>query len=199
MNVIEKHPQRQQIIDMLLSGASTRKVGDSVTPKLHQSSVARFRLQLLAPAAAKLRGVQGKPKQIRQITDAAGITASPENASQTVKDAVRQEIQDSVSALDERFEKWISDAERRPVLDRLGEPVRDSDGSVLRMLEHKALASHARNRLSSLEFRAQLAGLMGDSRSTNVMIAFMSAGIDGAPAQVIEGQVESVEEGELRR
>ena len=168
MNAVEKHPQRQQIIDAILAGESLRAIGARVVPHLHHTSIARFKLQLLKPAIHSLRGVSPERNRMKSLALSAGINGDAGEQASLAQDAVRQEIHNSVSKLDERLEAWIADAEKA------------NEGKPL----HPALSAHTRNVLSSLELRAKLSGLLTDGTVTTINVAMVQA--DSSPSQAQE-------------
>ena len=100
------------------------------------------------------------------------------------------QVAEVVVDFSERREKWISDAEKRAVLSKSGEPIRDSDGSVVRDMDHRALSSHDRNNLSALELRAKLAGLLQDGAGVAATVQFA---IVMPPTVTVAGQAAPAE------
>lgn len=162
MTAIDTHPQRQQIIEQILAGTPLRTIGTNAVPPLHHTTLSRFKLKLVAPAVKRMRGSSPKHQEIKDIARASGVFGDASEGAAEVQDAMRQRVYSAVDKLDDQFAGWIQDADNRAVLDKLGMPVRDSDGTVVRYKEHRALAAHSSNMLKSLEFRARLAGLLQD-------------------------------------
>lgn len=179
MSAIEKHPQRQQIVDAILNGDSLRNIAATVAPPVHFTTLSRFRLNLLGRAS---KGVHAKGSIATAIKD----LCSPADAKPDVQQRLRDELQQSIQRDRARYEGWLEDAEERPVLDKLGNPMLGADGRVLRVMDHRALAAHSRNGLSAIELRAKLAGLLQDS-ATNVAVQIAVLSNDSAPAgEIIE-------------
>ena len=152
-------------------------------------TISRFKLKLLGPAVQSLSGKSESRKIIRDIAGTAGAHGDPSQVAESVRESLRRELQGAINRDRQRRESWISDAEKRPVLDKLGEPVKDSDGTVVRYLEHKALASHDRNNLTSLELQAKLAGVLQDTATQGATIravVLMPSPGDPAAAQPAE-------------
>lgn len=195
MNLVDRHPQRQQIREDILSGKSLRSVAATLNPPLHHATLARYRIQLLGVASKNMRGSNDKALEIRAIADSHrdsdGISA--------LQERVRTELQQVAEAQEERRLRWISNAEQQT-----------EDGQ----LNHRALSSHDRNLLASLELRAKLAGVLNDGTqtNTNVQVCVMMPGgttsSTDAPAAsgIAGGQVKAsgvvldhVDEGSVRR
>lgn len=190
MNLVEKHPMRQQIIDAILAGETLRSIAKRVVPELNHVTLSRFKLQTLAPAVQSLKGKTARHNAIKDIATAAGIRGDYDNGHDVVDQAIKHQIHGSIEKLEKRFEGWIDDAERRVVLNKDGMPVYDSAGEPVRYLEHKALAAHSRNMLSSVELRAKMAGLLQDGTPgthINITLAMSNSPTETAQAvNVIE-------------
>lgn len=201
MNAVEKHPQKQKIIDMMLDGATLTAISAKFAdPPLHISQLSRFKTKLLAPAIKAMNPRSASVREIKTLATKPGINVgatlisnahSDEPLVAARQDSLRANLEQRVEKRIMRREGWIAAAESQTIVDK--------EGNTYVAMDHRALASHDGNEGKDIETLAKLGNLYADGNTTNVMIAFMSAGIDGAPAQVIEGQVESVEEGELRR
>lgn len=175
MNQIDKHPQRQQIIDGILSGQSLRTIGHSVVPQVHHTTLARFKLKLVGPAVRAMRGVNTNARDLKAIASAAGLDMDPANAAERYAEDLRKMVQERVAARLERRGGWISEAEKRPIADK--------NGNVFNDMDHRALSAHDRNEGTDLEFLARLAGLLSDGGSTTIN---MQIGIQPQQAQAQE-------------
>jgi hypothetical protein len=154
MNAVEKHPQRQQIIDGILAGESLRKLAATVAKGLHPSTLSRYRMILLGRATKTLQSQSVTSKLMKEL-------ANPGRDGENAQDRLRADLQQSVEHLEKRFEPWIQNAETVA-----------KDGQ----LHHRALASHSRNLMTAVELRARLAGLLQDSATALVQIAVCGTG-----------------------
>jgi len=69
-SMIEKHPQKSEIIKMLLGGMSSRKIAASVSPPLDFHVVQRFNRSVVRPAASKVAIAQSvASKAVQGIAD----------------------------------------------------------------------------------------------------------------------------------
>jgi hypothetical protein len=154
MNAVDKHPQRQQIIDGILAGATLRKLAATLDPPLHYATLSRFRLTLLGNAG---KNIHARSATAAAIKEMATGKEDPGPAIQRAKTEVQQGLQ----KLAKRVDGWIGNAEQ----------VAD-DGQ----LNHRALALHARNSLTALELKAKLEGLLQHDAATlqaNINIALI--------------------------
>jgi len=183
MNLCEKHPQRQEIIERLLKGDSTRKVAASVNPPLNQSTVSRFRMQILSPAVGALKGSRPNPDKIKELANAQGITTPISEGKEQFKDIIRHQVQNSVLTLEKDFRRWLGDAETSQSIDEV-------TGEVRHNMDHAALARHARNALSAIELRAKLNGVLQDAAgSTQVNVNAVVVMPSHAPESRDDGPV----------
>ena len=160
MNAVEKHPQRQEIIDAILAGKALRQVAATIDPPLHHATLARYRQVLLTSAT---RTMKAKGDTCLALKD---LAADPSETS-AVNERLRGELHQSIQAANSRFDRWISSAESH-------EQVDPETGEVRYNMDHGALARHSRNVLSAIELRAKLAGLLQDGSATvaiNIAVA----------------------------
>jgi len=183
MTVVEKHPQRAEIIEAILSGETLRSIAKRVVPPLNHVSLGRFKLKLIAPAVNGLKGKTGESKRLSEIATIAGVGEPPSDAIQAARDSMKHALIETVNARKLRRERWISEAEKRPI-------VSPETGEIVgNMMDHKALAAHDRNEGSDIEFTAKLSGLLQDSSAgaaTIRAVVLMPAPGDPAAQQPAE-------------
>lgn len=188
MNAVESHPQRQEIIGKILDGISLRQIGATAKPPLHKDTLARFRLKMLATTTKNLRGTSPTAIAVKGL-------GSPE-ALPEHREAVKSEI---LTELSERRAKRAA----REASAESAQQINPITGEVRHNMDHAALGRYDANGLRDIEFRAQLAGLLTETQTTNVMVAFMSIGFPGATVaapshvgapQIIEAQAVEVEQ-----
>ncbi len=206
MSVVDLHPQRQQIIEGILNGLSLRTIGRTAVPPIAHTTLAGFRAKMLQTAAKSLR-----PHTVgRNILKDAIMAGHPDRpdigAAQRVEDTLRTELTDIVRSKFERRERWIKDAEDRPVLIE-GKPLM-LDGRPLTQMDHKALAAHDRNDATYVDLLARLGQLYSDSGESgpgltavmsfggDVHIHMASAAAQGQAPQIID--VEPMDVGLVR-
>lgn len=153
MNTLERHPQRQQIIDAILAGTPLRNIAATVDPPLHYSTLSRFRSTLVSSVASRIHARGESAKAIKTMADGATTYArgvsnqSDTDKGESNREEIRALLQRATAKLESRFESWIKNAE---------EPAEDGQ------LHHSALSLHSRNALNAIELRAKLAGLLQD-------------------------------------
>lgn len=156
----ETHPQRAQIIEMLMDTSrrvTDREVAASLQPSLHYSTISRFRRKILGHAAGSIHRRTAEVSTLKDLCQIGVEGKAGETAVESAKQRLRAELQNSVAARKSRRERWISEAEKRPI-------VSSETGEIVgNMMDHKALAAHDRNEGSDIEFSAKLSGLMQDS------------------------------------
>jgi hypothetical protein len=170
---VESHPQRQEIIDSILAGKALRNIAATLDPPLHFTSLARFRKDMLKTASA---GMHARGADCSAIKD---LCADPADQSR-VTERLRDDLQQSVQAANDRFDRWIDSAEAQ-------EEVNAITGEVRYNMDHGALARHSRNVLSAIELRAKLAGLLQDGSATvaiNIAVAGGSADVEPAAVTI---------------
>jgi hypothetical protein len=179
MNAVEKHPQRQQIIERILAGESMRSIGATVVPPVHHTSVARFRLKALGKATRTMRGKSPEVLSLKELSLASGANGNAFDGIQAVSEQLRSELHNAVEADRERLRKYLADAEAAQFVD----PV---TGEVSHNMDHGALARHIRNSLSSIELRARLSGLLQDGAgvAVNVAIAVAASPVQDEPVGI---------------
>lgn len=171
MNSVEKHPQRQQIIDDIISGKPLVQIAAKLDPPLHFATISRYRTKVLGVATRKMHGKSATTKALKEF----GQAVASEDGENDVKKALRDELQMSCKRLNERRERWIQDAERVAVYD-------DSGAAVGSKMDHRALSSYDRNDLSSIELQAKLAGILQETANHVQIVASMQIGSDGQVA-----------------
>lgn len=181
MTAVEKHPQRQEIIDAILAGTSLRKITETLKPTLHIATLSRYRMVLLGRASRTLHGKSVTSSVLKDLT-------TPGQGGDNAKEHVRKDLQHSAKKFKERREQWIEDAWKRPVLDKEGLPIQDGEGGFVRQADHRALAAHDRNNMGSLEFEARLHGLLQDGATGPLTINAVVM-MPAAPAGEEQGQV----------
>ncbi len=182
----ETHPQRAQIIAMLMDTSrriSTRQIAETIVPPLSHATIARFRARLLGHATQNMRGSNDINRSVIDLAAVSNGTGVAEPAREEFKERIRNELQQTVAARKSRRERWISEAEKRPI-------VSTETGEIVgNMMDHKALAAHDRNEGSDIEFTARLSGLLQDSSTgaaTIRAVVLMPAPGDPAAAQPAE-------------
>jgi hypothetical protein len=167
----------------MLAGESMRSLAKRIDPPVNHVSLCRFRLKLIAPAVDTLKGKAGESRRISDIAALSGVSGDVTESTNRAKDLLKQELQNSISARKSRRERWISEAEKRPI-------VSPETGEIVgNMMDHKALAAHDRNEGSDIEFTARLSGLLQDSSTgaaTIRAVVMMPSPGDPAAAQPAE-------------
>jgi hypothetical protein len=152
MTVVEKHPQRQEIINWILAGETLRSIAKRVVPPLNHVSLSRFKLNLVQPAIRSMRGTNAKYQVTRDIAESVAHRPQPGNGNDAVRNALSAEVEQRFRHALKRRETWISAAEKVPVT--------DAEGNVTGYtLDHKALAAHDLNEQRALRAVGELGGL----------------------------------------
>lgn len=167
MDLVDRHPQRQQIREDILAGMTLKVIAQGLKPSVHPATLSRYRMKLIGKA---VNTMQGRSSKSLSILDVAGKGSERVDGVEHIKERKRVELQAATARAQERRERWISDAEKRAVLDKLGEPVRDSDGTVIRAMDHAALARHDRNFISSIDLEARIAGVLTTEATTKTTV-----------------------------
>lgn len=198
MNAVDRHPQRQQIREDILAGEPVKEIAKRLQPPLHYSTISRYRMLLVGKA---IHTMHGRSDKSLSMLDVAGKQVVGEDGPDHLKERMRTELQSAALEAESRRLRWISNAEQQT-----------EDGQ----LNHRALSSHDRNLLASLELRAKLAGVLNDGTqtNTNVQVCVMMPGgttsstdaPDAGAAGGIASQVKAsgvvldhVDEGSVRR
>lgn len=153
MTQIDKHPQKQLIIEAILAGESLRAIGAKVVPSVHHTSLARFRAKAMMNVAATIRGRRPEYVAIKEIAAASDTTRKADVVNREADDSLRQRVNTAIDKRLNRREQWISAAEKDP------------DG-----LDHRALAGHDSNELRDLRTIAELGGLLSQPTASNVTV-----------------------------
>lgn len=168
MNACETHSKRQEIIDAILAGESSRSIASWLKPPVSHATIGRWKLKVLKTVTHGMKASSPQTAEIKAFLQDKGVietkSDSPSLPGNAYQDSLRQAIHGRIDARLARRERWIGEAEARPVID-------NETGRVIgNMMDHKALAAHDRNEGSDLEFLGRLNGLMQDTASTNVQL-----------------------------
>jgi hypothetical protein len=152
--------------------------------------MATYRKAVLMQAAKALRPNGFGANPIKDVINAGFQEGLDKGAAQRFQDGLRAEINGLARAKLSRQDRWIEQAE--------GKPVRDVDGNVIMvngkpLLEpdHRALAAHDRNQTSDLDLLARLGQLYGDAgesqQQVTVMMSFgdVSVNVDARQQSVV--------------
>lgn len=177
MNAVEKHPQRQEIIDGILAGNTLQHIARKLQPKLHNSTLCRYR-QVLLKSATRTMSARGATASVLKdlAQSAGGQSVSP--------DGLREQLQGSIVKTEQRLDRWIAAAESET----------DPETGEARF-NHRALGLHTRNGLSAIELRAKLAGLLQDSANVSVSL---NIGIVAGNSDPLEHLPEAIDISETR-
>ncbi len=206
--LIDHHPQRQQIIEGILSGESLRHIATRINPTIHHATLGRFRLKLLQTATKPLTQNHPISHSFKDLVTVATGDDGDMRAAERLAMGLRGELSTLVRAKLSRRERWIKDAEGRPILDEDARPIIREDGIPITQMDHKALAAHDRNETADLDVLGKLGQLYGEAPTQDSGVrALMSFGdvtvniigtspsvtaADGDQAQVIEAIAEEV-------
>lgn len=192
MSVIDLHPQRQEIIEGILAGKSVRLLARTAVPPIGHSTLAVYRQTLLARAAKSLRPKEFGLNILKDTIQSADPDKMDISPAQRLAEGLRVEINGLIRAKLSRRERWIKDAEGRPVLDEDARPILREDGIPITQMDHKALAAHDRNETADLDFLGKLGQLYSEAPSQDAGVrALMSFGdvIINVAAPASSGQV----------
>lgn len=211
MSVVDLHPQRSVIIEGILAGESLRQLASRINPTIHHATLGRFRLRLLQSATKPLTQNHAITHNFKDLITVATGDDSDMRASERLSMGLRGELSGLVRAKLTRRDRWIKDAEARPILDDDARPItREADDGELiplTQMDHKALAAHDRNETSDLDLLARLGQLYSDAGESGPgLTAVMSFGdiivnVAGAVAtapQVIDAVAEPMDVGVVR-
>lgn len=153
MGVVDLHPQKQEIIEALISGESLRKLGQRVVPPLHHTQLARYRVKIVGAVAQSVRGTSAKYRNLKELGNACDLTKNTQDKAASASNALMERVQSAIDSRLSRRNTWFADAERLPI--------RSEDGEILGYRkDHKALAAHDSNELRDLRTIAELGGLL---------------------------------------
>lgn len=182
---IETHPQRAQIIQMMMDTTnrmSMRQIAATLDPPMNQATLARFRAKLLGHATSTMKGRDAKFTALKDLAAISTGTGVTEQDRQESAARIREELQNAVQNEQKLIDRYRLDAEA-------AQEVHPITGEVSHNMDHASLAKHTRNKLSTLELRAKLSGLLQDSSTgaaTIRAVVMMPAPGDPAAAQPAE-------------
>jgi hypothetical protein len=156
VSCLESHPQRQKIIDDLVSGKTYRQVARQTDPPISTAAISRFASRIKRDTAASIRAAKnaiahndmGLGADVNQaVTRAAALVASDPFLSRAIKS-------------DARRERWMKSAESEA--------------------DYRALAALDRNDLSAQEYQARLTGRL-EAPATGTTIVYVTMAPAVAP------------------
>jgi hypothetical protein len=170
MNAVEKHPQRQEIIDGILAGKQLTLIAKGLQPRLHFTTIGRYRQVLLKGVTASMHGKGATSSALKELAESSGSHSTP-------SESLREQLQRSIVRTETRLDRWIQAAESET----------DPETGETRF-NHRALGLHTRNGLSAIELRAKLAGLLQESANVSMQLAIgiMVGTRESEPAEVID-------------
>lgn len=189
----ETHPQRAKVVEMLMDTSrkwTCLQIAAALDPPLHEATISRFRRKILAHSTERLRPTVSNSNKLKHL--AALATTDIDLEAETAN--LRRELHAAIARDSERRERWLAAAESTPILDREGRKVCDPDTKqpIIRM-DHKALAAHDRNGLSSKELTARLGGLLNEAPTVvNNVLAVLSPSMPAASSSTAGSAVVDV-------
>lgn len=175
-----------------MAGESARQLSRRVNPPVSHGTLAVYKKSILLSMSKGLKpnGLGVNVLKDTILSDSGdGLDKNP---AQRVADSLRVEINGLIRAKLSRRERWIKDAEGRPVLDEDARPILREDGIPITQMDHKALAAHDRNETADLDFLGKLGQLYSEAPSQDAGVrALMSFGdvIINVAAPASSGQV----------
>ncbi len=164
---VEAHPKRKQIIEALLSGASSRAVSRDIAPDISHQSINLYRRKVLKPA-------------IRTAAKLVSTNNSADSPARTTAELVETSRQ--VCAAAPFVERLRADESRLE---------RALDGSE-RERDWKGLAAVARVKQGGIRLEAELSGVLAAQQAgpvTNIMIVNASPEQVQTPIEVIDAEI----------
>jgi hypothetical protein len=156
---IETHPQRNQIVEGLLSGRSYREIGESVTPRVSAMALHRYKAKRIGPT---LDGAGVLSKALQTLAQANGQDAVPLDPKAVTQAAL------------------LAD----PLLARIARHQQTIDGSILEAQADKdgrTIASLIGTDLKGLELHARLTGRLESQQGPSVAIQIVCPAQGNAP------------------
>lgn len=174
----EFHPQRDEIIRMFADTErkwTLEQIASKINPPLAISTLSRFKRKVIGSLASTITVKSAKAQTYKDI----GLAATNNLYSDDAAHSAKLLLQAKVNKTQSRIENWLSEVENKPFA--------HEDGHE--RMDHKALASHAKNLFTSYELEGKLTGALLEAPTTNVQVAVLMPGaVQEAPAtaQVID-------------
>lgn len=143
VSAVESHPQRQKIIDGILSGMSVRKVAASISPALDFNVIQRYKHSVV------------KPVLLRKLSENKSVNAVSRDATQMAirAEVVQSPVRDRVEKLWSRIERGLDKAEDLP------------GGAISPFLAPLLSQAH-----KNVELQGTLSGELQQAGSTNIQV-----------------------------
>lgn len=162
-HVVESHPQKQEIIDALLSGSTLRAIAVTLDPPVSVMALCRYRKSIVRPALRRAAAVA----KVQKLSDANGKTMERHGITAVSDDVAPALVQEASLALKHAE---MTD----PYLARIAKHQATIDAAIAEADDGKTIAALVGVDYKGIELDARLTGRLDhDKPNQSISLAVM--------------------------